>query len=134
MVSVVDMGDYFIVIENIRGKPTRTRVDIDDVNRSLKVIKNIDETEYKNSAIPCRRIAGDICKQVPELRDEYLSNGEFMWSKFFGTRKDYFKYYYYPQKVLQYKGFIDYTLRGYTYKLHKIKSNQSLKGQLDEWL
>ena len=93
MISVVDEGDYFIVIESVRGKPTRTRVDIEDVNRSLDVIRNIDESEYKNGAIPCRRIAGDICKRVPELRDEYFSHGEFIWSKFFGTRNDYFKYY-----------------------------------------
>ena len=129
MVTVIDGGDYFTIIKNIRGKPVKTRVDIVDVNRLLDVIRNIDESEYKNGAIPCRRIAGDICRRISELRYEYFSHNQFMWSKFFGTRNDYFKYYYYPLKVLQSKGFVDYTPRGYIYKLYKLKSNQPLKDE-----
>lgn len=140
MAKVIDTGSKFIVIEYIKDeknnpKERKTVVQYEEYNRSLEVVKKIDDSEYKDYKIPCRRIASDVCRQIPELREKYFDKfGNFVWAPFNGGRKDYFKYYYYPQKVMQWNGVIGYTKRGITTKLYELRKAKSVDRGIDKWL
>ena len=140
MAKVVDNGSNFIVIEYFRDgrnniKERRTTVQYEEYNRSLEVIKKIDESEYKDYKIPCGRIASDVCRQIPELREKYFDKfGNFIWALFNGGRNDYFKYYYYSQKCLEWNKVIEYSKRGFTTKLYELRKAKPKDGGIDKWL
>lgn len=61
--------------------------------------------------ISCVDIASDMADRFG-FKDKHSINDHFSWSHFFGERQDYFTYYYYPLKVLQYDRVIDYKKNG----------------------
>lgn len=120
------LPSYYLLIEhskrrNDRGEveEIRTRVYPEEYQRIRDVVANIKETHFPDKKIPGTVATELICKKAKLRR--YFIDGVFNSDMFYGDRDKYFKYYYYPLKVLQHYGFIDHTAQGFIIKNPKKK-------------
>ena len=64
--------------------------------------------------VPSRKVAEEICRKLG-LRGFFRRVGDreyFDWAKFFGSRREYYHYFYLPIKVLEYKGKVIHHKKG----------------------
>jgi len=95
--------------KNNEGKPQETKTDVDKEN--VKVAFEVLSEYPLGKYVKSRTIAANICFKLKIDRFN-RETGSFDWAKFFGNRNDYFRYFYYPIKILDYKGVVAYHKRG----------------------
>lgn len=125
-IVVEDFERIFVVteyrkVENEEGqievKLIRHEVPLENVNVLRQALQSIDETRFKDGRIPPRRIQEKTLQLLGIDRFNRSETGTFDGDKFFGARTDYGHYYYYPLKVLVYKGEVIHHKRGGITKL-----------------
>ena len=95
--------------KNNEGKPQEIKTDVDKEN--VKVAFEVLSEYPLGKYVKSRTIAEHICEKLKVTRFN-RETGSFDWAKFFGNRNDYFRYFYYPIKILDYKGVVAYHKRG----------------------
>ena len=65
--------------------------------------------------IPSHKVAEEICREIGLTK--YFRGGRFNWQEFFGTRRDYYVYFYLPVKILEKKGYVKHHRKGYVERL-----------------
>ena len=94
-----------------------------------QVLSETNENLYKNKKIGCRSLACKIMEELGINRFHNINN-IFDWSKFFGSRKDYYKYYYLPLKILSHQNMVKHHKNG---KISKLNIEQYWNGNGDSY-
>lgn len=110
-ITILEFPKIYQVKEWIKdefGEPKQTTQEVqkEDVVNVWGIIKEQPLDIY----FPWFIVAGNIC--LKNNLNEYIKNGKFNKAEFFGRRRDYFKYFYYPVKVLEWFGVIEHHKRG----------------------
>lgn len=85
------------------------------------VLSELDENRYKNHKISCRALAQKMTEKLHIDRFNREDTGSFDWNKFFGSRRDYYNFYYLPLKVLAHKNMVIHHKNGKISKINKDK-------------
>lgn len=85
------------IIETIINKKITTKK---IPTENLQVLWNVMKRFPINHPIKTSTVAENICKEMKITRFNRAESGSFDFQKFFGARSDYFKYCYFPIKVL----------------------------------
>lgn len=108
---------YYTIRTIINKKEVVKDVPKDNVLVVWNAINAIEERQKKKRPIPAFRLAEEICK-ILRIDRFTRESGYFDFPKFFGSRSSgYFPLYYYPLKVLQAKGLVEYSKDGKTLKI-----------------
>lgn len=112
--------DHWTIIDK-NGK--ETPVYDDDYNVMVDILKNINETLYKECLIPATVIGERLCDAFhPEMK-----------TKMFRPTGAYAKFYYNVLKILDHNGYIEYYKTGDILKLQKFKDITQIKRGWDVW-
>ena len=107
MLQVTTFPKIFLIKTIIRKTPQTFRIPVETVQTMWAVLKGIEQ----HKSVKTRDIAEKQIKALGITR-YHKETGYFKFNALFGERKDYFHLIYYPLKVLQHYGLIDYSKSG----------------------
>lgn len=108
--SVCNLGDAFEVVhwqKNAEGVVEEKVRMVSRVNVDLLLDALAGRDGWVRAAVLVERVLAGL--GVDRFTRE---SGSFDWQKFVGNRGDYFGFYYFPVKVLEWYGFVEHSKRG----------------------
>jgi hypothetical protein len=73
---------------------------------TVDILRSIVNQIPIGGKMPSREVAEKMCRDLGIRYFFSPTDGHFTWEKFFGSRKDYYHYFYLPIKVLVYEGIL----------------------------
>jgi hypothetical protein len=112
------LPEYYLVVEHSKRRNeqgelqiVKTKVYPEECKRIETILKKIDDSVYKNKKIPGYVLIEQICRDA-KLHRFFDEDGVLHKDTFYGDRPTYFKYFYYPLKVLSHYKKLIHTLCG----------------------
>lgn len=103
------------VVQVINKTPTRFSIPKENVETVWGVVSG----QPIGTPVKTATVAKNVCAALGITRFNRLS-GSFQFDKFFGSRQDYFKLFYYPIKVLQAYGVVHHAKDGHVVRLAEL--------------
>lgn len=109
-VEIVEYPKIYQIVEHRKVEDPETgEIEVKALKHNLdkvlvnRIWKNVISRQPLNKPVKTSTVAENICREL-EITRFNRSSGTFQFDKFFGSRKDYYKYLYLPLKVLQWQG------------------------------
>jgi len=106
-VEIHELKDKYRIYTVIAGEEQVYEIPKENVLVAWKVML----THKMGEKVPSRKVAEEICRELGLWR--FFRGQRFNWEEFFGSRREYYHYFYLPIKVLEYKGYVIHHKKGY---------------------
>lgn len=117
-VEIVEYPKIYQIIEHRKQDDLSVKTLKHNLDKVLvnRVWKNVISRQPLNKPVKTSTVAENICREL-EITRFNRDSGTFQFDKFFGSRKDYYKYFYLPMKVLVHQGKIKHHKSGTVEKI-----------------
>lgn len=113
----------YIVKTMQRKQEVTTTIPAEIVDNMWQVVKSLD----RDKKYETRVVAENQLKRL-KIDRYHKESGYFQFNKLFGERCDYFKFVYYPLKILQHYQLINYHKQGFVERIKEIWESQPRLG------
>jgi len=94
------------------------------------VVWNVMLKHQLGEKVPSREVAKEICLLLGLKR--FFRGERFNWEEFFGSRREYYHYFYLPIKVLEHKKLVKHHKRGYVERISEKPLEEKKGGEKGE--
>lgn len=110
-VEIHELADVFRIYTVVGKEEQVYEIPKENVLVAWKVML----THSKGEKVPSRKVAEEICRELGLW--SFFRGQRFNWEEFFGSRREYYHYFYLPIKVLEQKGLIMHHKRGFVERI-----------------